>query len=45
MPSSLLQTIHAFALERLAESGELAVSRRRHAAWCVALGEQAEAAA
>jgi len=39
----LLQTIRAFALERLAESGELAVSRRRHAAWCVALGEQAEA--
>jgi predicted ATPase len=39
----LLQTIRAFALERLAESGELAVSRRRHAVWCVALGEQADA--
>src|ERR1700682_2698073 len=39
----LLQTIRPFALERLVESGELAVSRRRHAEWCVALGEQAEA--
>ncbi|MGI9146147.1 MAG: ATP-binding protein [Chloroflexota bacterium] len=39
----LLQTIRTFALERLVESGELAASRRQHAAWCVALGEQAEA--
>jgi predicted ATPase/DNA-binding CsgD family transcriptional regulator len=38
----LLQTIRTFAFERLVESGELAVSRRQHAAWCVALGEQAE---
>jgi DNA-binding CsgD family transcriptional regulator len=32
----------AFASERLAESGELALVRRRHAAWALALGEQAD---
>jgi DNA-binding CsgD family transcriptional regulator/tetratricopeptide (TPR) repeat protein len=40
----MLETIREFALEHLAESGELEVIRRRHAAWYVALAEEAEEA-
>jgi predicted ATPase/transcriptional regulator with XRE-family HTH domain len=39
----MLQTIRAFALERLAASGEEAVVRDRHAAYLAAVAEQAAA--
>ena len=38
----LLETIHEYALERLAESGEEEAIRRRHAEYFVALAERAE---
>jgi predicted ATPase/DNA-binding CsgD family transcriptional regulator len=38
----MLETIREYALERLAEHGELAALRQRHAAFCVALAERAE---
>ncbi len=40
----MLETIQEYGLERLAASGEEAAVRRRHAAWCLALAEQAEPA-
>jgi predicted ATPase/DNA-binding CsgD family transcriptional regulator len=39
---TLLEMIHAYARERLEASGEAAILRRRHAAYFVALAEQAE---
>ncbi len=38
----LLETIRVYALEQLAASGELAEQQRRHAAYFVAMAEQAE---
>jgi predicted ATPase/transcriptional regulator with XRE-family HTH domain len=38
---SMLETIREYGLERLTSSGEEADARGRHAAWCVALAEQA----
>jgi non-specific serine/threonine protein kinase len=38
----LLETVREYALERLADSGEAAALRRRHAAYFVALAERAE---
>jgi predicted ATPase/DNA-binding winged helix-turn-helix (wHTH) protein len=38
----LLDTTRSYALEKLAEAGELAASRERHAERCLALMEQAE---
>jgi non-specific serine/threonine protein kinase len=38
----MLQTIRAFAAERLDESGERAQVANRHLAWCLALAESAE---
>ncbi len=38
----MLETIQEYGLERLAASGEEASVRRRHAAWCLTLAEQAE---
>ena len=38
----MLETIREFGLERLEATGETAVLRRRHAAWCLALAEEAE---
>lgn len=38
---SMLETIREFGLEQLAASGEEAMIRRRHADWCLALGEEA----
>ncbi len=40
----MLETIQEYGLERLAASGEEAAVRRRHAAWCLALAEQADPA-
>jgi non-specific serine/threonine protein kinase len=40
---AMLETIREFGLERLEEIGEADLSRRRLAAWCVALAEEAEA--
>lgn len=37
-----LESIRAYALERLDEKGELDALRRRHAGWCVELAETAE---
>ena len=36
----MLETIREYGLERLAASGEEAGTRRRHAAWCLALAEE-----
>jgi predicted ATPase/DNA-binding CsgD family transcriptional regulator len=36
----MLETIREFGLERLASSGEEAVTRRAHAAWCLTVAEQ-----
>jgi predicted ATPase/DNA-binding CsgD family transcriptional regulator len=36
----MLETVREFGLERLAEIGEEAVVRDRHAAWCINLAEQ-----
>jgi len=41
---SMLATVRAFAAEQLAASGERAEIERRHAAYCVALAEQADLA-
>ena len=38
----MLETVREYGLERLAASGEAEEIRRRHAAWCLALAEQAE---
>lgn len=40
----LLETVRRYALVKLGESGEEATLRERHARWCVALAEEAEAA-
>ncbi len=40
---AMLETVREFGLELLAASGEEPELRRRHAAWCVALAERAEA--
>jgi tetratricopeptide (TPR) repeat protein len=37
----MLETIRDYALERLAEAGELEETRRRHAAYCAGFAEQA----
>ncbi|HEY7035457.1 MAG TPA: LuxR C-terminal-related transcriptional regulator [Thermomicrobiales bacterium] len=41
---SMLETIRDYGLEQLAASGEDAATRRRHAAWFLALAEEAELA-
>lgn len=38
---TMLETVREFGLERLAETGELAALREAHAAWCLALAEEA----
>ncbi len=38
----MLETIREYGLERLAFSGEEAITRERHAAWCLSLAERAE---
>ncbi|HEY8598131.1 MAG TPA: helix-turn-helix domain-containing protein [Thermomicrobiales bacterium] len=38
-----LETVRQYAQERLAASGEAPALRARHAAWCLALAEEAEA--
>src|SRR5215217_2800051 len=38
----MLETVREYGLERLAASGDEAVIRDRHAAWCLALAEAAE---
>lgn len=40
----LLETVRQYGRERQAEAGEQATLGRRHAAWCVALAEEAEPA-
>ena len=37
---TMLETVREYGLERLAESGEEAAVRDRHAAWCLALAER-----
>jgi predicted ATPase/DNA-binding CsgD family transcriptional regulator len=39
----MLETIREFGLEQLATSGDEGAARDRHAAWCLALAEHAEA--
>jgi hypothetical protein len=39
----MLETVREYGLERLAASGEEAATRHRHAAWCLAQGEEAGA--
>ena len=41
---AMLETVREYALEQLAASGEAEVIRDRHAAWCLALAEEAEIA-
>ncbi len=41
---AMLETIHKYALERLAASEEAALVRQRHLAWCLAVAEPALAA-
>ena len=41
----MLETIREYGLEQLAASGEDEATRRRHAAWCLALAEAADPAA
>ena len=41
---AMLETIREYGLDRLEASGEAPEARRRHAAWCLALGEEAWAA-
>ena len=38
---SLLETVREFALDRLAASGDEPAARGRHAAWCLALADEA----
>jgi predicted ATPase/DNA-binding XRE family transcriptional regulator len=38
----MLETVREYALERLESSGTADEARQRHAAWCLALAEQAE---
>lgn len=38
----MLEPVRQYARDRLEESGEAETMRRHHAAWCLALGEQAE---
>jgi predicted ATPase/DNA-binding NarL/FixJ family response regulator len=38
----MLETIREFGRERLADSGEMEAARVAHAAWCLALAEEAE---
>ena len=40
----MLETVREFGLDQLAASGEEATTRNRHAAWCLALAERAQAA-
>ena len=40
----LLEIVREYASEKLEESSELAMLQARHASWCVALAERAEAA-
>ncbi len=37
----MLETVREFGLEQLAASGEEKIARERHAAWCLALAEEA----
>jgi non-specific serine/threonine protein kinase len=39
---TMLETVRECGLERLAETGELSAAREAHAAWCLALAEEAE---
>jgi predicted ATPase/DNA-binding CsgD family transcriptional regulator len=39
---TMLETMREFGLDRLADSGEMAAARDAHAAWCLALAEEAE---
>jgi hypothetical protein len=40
---TMLETVRAYALERLAETGELSAALASHARWCCSLAEQATA--
>lgn len=42
-PHRLLETVRAYALERLAETGDANATRRRHMQWCVSFAVQATA--
>jgi non-specific serine/threonine protein kinase len=39
---TMLETVREFGLERLVETHEMAAARNAHAAWCLALAEEAE---